>query len=188
MLRHFRLTALPVLGAVLLCALPGCNRGDDVTPPIVIQTPQPQRVVVVTAAWENFETDSWFQIPVDIQAYEPGVLDITVDWTKDETWMFVYFGDTQCGIAELQGRTCPFLITSETKDPKPRILYTDLLEPATYYLYLYNRPRDPGTDIGSDVREAVSVLLGLTVGFQLDATEGEPLRMGPPLVLSPPRL
>jgi hypothetical protein len=186
--RHFRLTVLPALGAVLLCALPGCNRGDDVTPPIVIQTPQPQRVVVVTSAWDGFETGFWYQVPVDIQAYEPGILDITVDWTKDETWMFVYFGDTQCGNAALTGGTCPFLIASEMKDPKPRVLYTDLLEPGIYYLYLYNVPRVPGTDIGSDIREAVSVVLGLTVGFQLDAREGEPLRIGQPLVLSPPRL
>jgi hypothetical protein len=186
--RHFRLTGLTVLGVVLLCALAGCNRGDDVTPPIVVQTPQPQRGVIITASFEDFRTGRWFQIPVDIQAYEPGMLDITVDWTEDESWIFVYFGDRQCNYDELVADACPFFISSETKDPKPRVLYTDLLDPATYYLYLYNVPRVPGTEIGSDVREAVSIQLGLTVGFQLDATEGEPLRLGQPLVLSPPHL
>ena len=75
-----------------------------------------------TTSVTGFQTDLWFSIPVDV--FQRGVVDVNVDWTFDETWMFVYFGDTEC-TAELRDETCPFLIASETKDPKPRILVTD---------------------------------------------------------------
>ena len=125
--RSFRPYAFLILAAALLLPLPGCDRGDDVTPPIIIQTPEPIRGVIITAEFSGFFTDTYFGIPIDIEAQQPGILDITVDWTEDETWMYVYFGDTECGHAELSGGTCPFLVASETKDPKPRIPYTDLL-------------------------------------------------------------
>jgi hypothetical protein len=182
--RYFRLSVLLLLGTALLAPLPGCDRGDDVTPPIIIQTPEPVRGVIVSASFSDFTSDTWFQIPIDIQSYEPGVLDITVDWTEDESWIFVYFSDRECTFAELDSRICPFLIASETKEPKPRVLVTDLLQPATYYVTLYNVPRVPGTEIGSDIRESVSLQLGLTVGFQLLSEEDQPLRIGPPVVLS----
>jgi hypothetical protein len=57
----------------------------------------------------------------------------------------------------------PALLSSETKDPKPRVLLTKTLDPGTYYLVLYNVPRDPLTGNGSDNTEAVSLQLGLTV-------------------------
>jgi hypothetical protein len=102
--------------------------------------------------------------------------------------MYVYFGDTACNYAQLSGRTCPFLIVSETKDPKPRVLYTDLLDPKTYYVVLYNVPRDPRKGIGSDNTEAVSIQLGLTVGFR-EGAEGEtPVHLGRPIVVTPPGL
>ncbi len=182
--RHFRLCALLILGAALLAPLPGCDRGDDVTPPIIIQTPEPVRGVIIQTSFSNFETDTWFQIPIDIQAFEPGVLDITIDWTEDESWIFVYFGERECSFDELDNGTCPFLIASETKEPKPRILVTDFLEPTTYYLFLFNVPRVPGTEIGSDIREAVSLHLGLTVGFQLLSEKDPPLRLGQLVVLT----
>jgi hypothetical protein len=184
MYRYFRLFVLLLLGIAFLTPLPGCDRGDDVTPPIIVQTPEPVRGVIVSASFSDFTTDTWFQIPIDIQAYEPGVLDITVGWTEDESWIFVYFGDRACSFDELATKTCPFLIASETKEPKPRILVTDLLQPATYYVFLYNVPRVPGTEIGSDNRESVSLQLGLTVGFQLLSEEDQPLRIGAPVVLS----
>jgi hypothetical protein len=182
--RNFRLSVLFLLATALLAPLPACDRGDEVTPPIIIQTPEPVRGVIVEAAFSDFHTDTWFQIPIDIQSYEPGVLDITVDWTEDESWIFVYFGDRACSFDELDNQTCPFLIVSETKEPKPRILYTDLLQPATYYVFLYNVPRVPGTEIGSDVKESVSLQLGLTVGFQLSSKDDPPVQVGEPVVLS----
>ena len=59
--------------------------------------------------------------------------------------------------------TCPFLISSETKEPKPRTLVTSSLEPKSYYLYLYNVPKNNRLVIGSDNTEAVTLTLGLTV-------------------------
>jgi hypothetical protein len=184
MFRFFRPSILFLLVTALLAPLPACDRGDEVTPPIIIQTPEPVRGVIVQLSLSDFWTDTWFQIPVDIQAYEPGVLDITVNWSSDESWIFVYFGDRECTFDELDDQTCPFLIASETKEPKPRILYTDLLEPATYYIFLYNVPRVPGTEIGSDVRESVSLQLGLTVGFETSSQDKPPVQAGEPVVLS----
>ena len=102
--------------------------------------------------------------------------------------MFVYFGDTDCSFVQLEGGECPFLIASETKEPKPRVLFTEILEAGLYYLYLYNVPRVPGTEIGSDITEAVAIQLGLTVGLELDSEEEEPVRLGRPRVLSPPQI
>jgi hypothetical protein len=151
----------------------------------VESTPEPVRGVIAETSFGGFETDLWFSIPVDV--FQRGVVDVTVEWTSDETWMFVYFGDTECA-AELRSGTCPFLIRSETKDPKPRILVTDMLQPGRYYLYLYNVPRVPGTEIGSDVNETVSIQFALTTGFGPQGTADEPVRLGRPLVLPRPRL
>jgi hypothetical protein len=186
--RSFRPFVLFLLGAALLAPLPGCDRHDEAPPPIVVVTPQPVRGVIAQTAFDRFVSGAW--VGIEVLVSNRGVLDITVDWTSDETWMYVYFGDTPCDAAALTGETCPFLIRSETKDPRPRILYTDLLEPATYILYLYNVPRVPFTEVGSDVTEAVSIQLGLTVGYDPLAagSEGDPVQLGRPLVLSPPRL
>ena len=186
--RTFHPYGLLTLLAALLAPLPACDRGDDVTPPIIIQTPEPTRGVVVSASFENFESGAWFQIPIDLQAQQPGALDITVDWTHEESWMFVYFGARECTFNELASQTCPFLIASETKDPKPRVLFTDRLEPATYYVTLYNVPRVPGTDVGSDITEAAALQVGLTVFPEGTSGDDDPVRLGRPRILSPPRI
>jgi hypothetical protein len=183
MRRYFRLSVLFILGAALLAPLPGCDRKGDVTDPNVESTPEPVRGVIATTSITGFQTDLWFAIPVDV--LQRGVVDVTVDWTFDDTWMFVNFGDTEC-TSELRDGTCPFLISSETKDPKPRILLTDLLEPATYYLYLYNVPQVPGTDIGSDRTEAASIRFGLTTGFDPLGSQDETVLLGRPVIVSSP--
>ena len=78
---------------------------------------------------------------LEVQVQNKGRVDITVDWTEDETWMYVFFGDTDCGFVELEASECPFLIASEMKEPKPRVLFTEILDAGLYYLYLYNVPR-----------------------------------------------
>jgi hypothetical protein len=178
--------ALMALAAVLLAPLPGCDRDTDAPPPIVVVTPEPVRGVIAATSFSGFQTDTW--VGIEVLVSTRGQLDISVDWTSDETWMYVYLGTEQCGFVELQGGTCPFFIASETKEPKPRVLLTDILDPATYYLYLYNVPRVPGTDIGSDVTEAVALELGLTVGFELQDDGEKPVRLGRPQVLAPPHL
>lgn len=186
MLRFSRPCTVLLLGLALLAPLPGCDRGDDVTPPIVVVTPEPVRGIYVTAAFSGFNSGLTFSIPVEL--FEQGKLDITVDWTEDETWMFVYFSDVLCGAAEFASNTCPFIIASETKDPKPRVLLTGILEPKVYYLYLTNVARVRGTDIGSDVTEAVAIEVGLTVGFGSQSEGEEPVRLGRPRPLAPPAL
>jgi len=178
--------ALALLAAVLLASLPGCDRENDVTPPVVIVTPEPVRVVYATADFSGFASGLTFSIPVEL--FERGKVDITVDWTSDETWMYVYLGDTLCEAETFTNGTCPFIVASETKDPKPRVLYTDILEPKVYYLYLTNLARLKGTDIGSDVTESVSIQIGLTVGFEAQDEGEKPVRLGRPRVLAPPRL
>ena len=101
--------------------------------------------------------------------------------------MYVYFGRTNCSYAQLVDQTCPFILSSATKNPKPRVLYTETLEPGTYYLVLYNVPRDPKTGIGSDNTESVSLQLGLTVSASGERST-DAVRLGRPIVVSPPRL
>jgi hypothetical protein len=148
--------------AVALAAGLGACGGDETTrPPVVINTPQPVRGILAQTSFENFQSDIWVQIEVLLS--QKGVLDITVDWTFSDTWMYVYLGNTSCTHDQLSKRTCPFLLSSETKDPKPRVLFTEELEPSTYYLVLYNVPTDRQAGIGSDNTEAVAIQLGLTV-------------------------
>jgi hypothetical protein len=116
-----------------------------------------------------------------------GKLDITVDWTSPDTWMYVYFGGQKCDYNQLAGQTCPFILSSETKDPKPRVLYTDNLDPGTYYLFLYNVPKNPRLGIGSDNTEAVSIQVGLTVGAE-GRRPPDVVHLGRPTVVTPPHL
>jgi hypothetical protein len=164
--------------------LPGCG-GDSPRPPVVVLTPEPVRGVIAQASLSGFQTDVWLSI--DLLLSQKGKLDITVDWTAPDTWMYVYFGRTKCDYAQLSGGTCPFILESETKSPKPRVLYTEELEPATYYLVLYNVPRDPRTGIGSDNTESISIQLGLTVSAS-GQRSAEAVRLGRPTVVPPPAL
>jgi len=184
MRRHARsLAVLVVLGALAL-PQPGCDR-DDPGLPIVVVTPEPVRGIIAQTSFQGFQTDIW--VAIEVLVSTRGKLDITVNWTHPDTWMFVYLGNTQCNFEQLSSGDCPFLIESETKDPKPRVLFTDLLDPGTYYLVLYNVPRDPRQGIGSDNTEAVAVQLGLTVGFRETRAQDAPpsLRLGRPVVIGP---
>jgi len=145
----------------LVVALAGCGGDDTVRPPVVVVTPEPVRAILAQTSFQGFQSDIW--VSLELILSQRGVLDITVDWSFPNTWMYVYLGNTNCSYAQLSGRTCPFFLSSETKDPKPRVLFTKTLDPGTYYLVLYNVPRDPLTGNGSDNTEAVSLQLGLTV-------------------------
>ena len=181
--RGFSFVRVGLAGALLL-ALAGCG-GDSPAPPLVVITPEPVRGVIASSSFSGFQTDVW--ISMELTLSQRGVLDITVDWTFPDTWMSVYFGRTSCTYTQLAERTCPFLIASETQTPKPRVLYTDTLEPGTYYLVLYNVPRNPRTGTGSDNTEAVSLQLGLTVSASGQRST-EAVHLGRPVVIPPPRL
>ncbi len=145
----------------LVVALAGCGGDDTARPPVVVVTPEPVRAILSQTSFSGFQSDIW--VSLELILSQRGVLDISVDWTFPNTWMYVYLGKTNCTYAQLSGRNCPFLLSSETKDPKPRVLYTSSLDPGTYYLVLYNVPRDPATGKGSDNTESVAIQLGLTV-------------------------
>jgi hypothetical protein len=175
-----------VAGA-LLSALAGCG-DESPRPPMVVITPEPVRVrgvILPPYPISNIQTDNW--ISIEVLVSQRGVLDITVDWTYPDTWMYVYFGKTRCAYAQLADRTCPFILSSETKDPKPRVLYTGELDPGNYYLVLYNVPRDPRTGRGSDNTESVAIQLGLTVKVS-DERSTDAVHLGRSIVVSPPRL
>lgn len=156
-----RSCARPVAIGALAVALAACDGDDPARPPVVVVTPAPVRGVLAQTAFSGFQSDLWVSIEVPLS--QRGVLDVTVDWTLPSTWMYVYLGNTRCSDAQLYGGTCPFFIRSETKDPKPRVIFTQTLEAGTYYLALYNVPRDPLTGQGSDNTESVAIQLGLTV-------------------------
>jgi hypothetical protein len=153
----------PIIAGALLGVLAACG-GDSPRPPVIVVTPEPVRGVIFGPySFQQFESGAWYGFPLPLP--QRGKLDITIDWTASDTWMYVYLGKASCEYAQLVAGTCPFIVSSETKDPKPRVLFTDILEPATYYLYLYNVPRDPRQGIGSDNTESVSILIGQTVGI-----------------------
>lgn len=167
-----------VAAVVTLLPLVSCE-SDTVLPPMVIVTPPPPtRVVLMTTAYSGIEPDNWvaWAIPLSVT----GTLDITVDWTFPESWIYVYFGDTACSYDEISSKRCPFLISSETTTPKPRVLTTNVLQPGTYYLVLYNVPWDPRTRTGGHAGESVAITVGVTVA----ATSGthQPVAFGEPFV------
>jgi hypothetical protein len=172
------------VAGTLLLALAGCG-GDSPAPPITVVTPAPVRGVIAQTSFSGFETDIWISMQLILS--QRGVLDITVDWTYPDTWMYVYFGRTSCDYSQLVSHNCPFILSSETKTPKPRVLFTEALDAGTYYLVFYNVPRDPRTGAGSDNNETVSLQLGLTVSASGQRST-EAVHLGRPIVVSPPRL
>ncbi len=181
--RRIRRSVLFALATVLLAPLPSCDRGDEAPPPIVIVTPAPVRGVIAETSYAPFEAGSWVAFPIPIS--QDGKLDISVNWTIEDSWISVYLGETECGPATLADGTCPFLIESETRNPKPRVLESEILSPGTYYLYIYNVPEDPDTGRGSNNRESVRIVIGLTVGFGPQGSVGPEIQIGPPTVVSP---
>ena len=146
----------------LVMALAGCGGDDSVRPPVVVVTPEPVRAILVpSTSFSGFASEVW--VSIELIVSQPGVLDITVDWTFPDTWMYVYLGNTNCTSAQLSGGSCPILISSATKNPKPRVLVTGKLEAGTYYLVLYNVGRQGNTGIGSQNIESVALQIGLTV-------------------------
>jgi hypothetical protein len=156
-----RLRRSPAVGAVLVAlfvvTLAGCG-GDSSPTAAPTPTPSPQELVrgiIAQTSFAGFATDIWVQIPIALSGR--GRLDITVNWTSPDTGCTCTSATSRCNYTQLSRGTCPFLIRSETRDPKPRVLFTHILDPGTYYLVLYNVPRDPRRGIGSDNTEAVSV-------------------------------
>jgi hypothetical protein len=119
------------------------------------------RAILAQTSFSGFASEVW--VSIELIVSQRGVLDITADWTFPDTWMYVYLGNTSCSYAQLSGNSCPFLISSETKNPKPRVIVSGKLEAGKYYLVLYNVGRQGNTGVGSQNIESVAVQLGLTV-------------------------
>ena len=149
------------LVAASVLGLSACGGDTTTRPPVAVITPQPVRGVIVQTSISRFQSGTYVSLEIPIT--QKGVVDIAVDWTFPDTWMYVYMSNVNCSYAQLAGQTCPFFLKSETKDPKPRLLTTQSLDAGTYYLVLYNVVRDPLTGNGSDNTESVSIQLGLTV-------------------------
>ena len=148
-------------------------------------TPQPVHGVLAQTSFGGFEPKMWVALPIPLS--RRGVLDITVDWQQPDSWIYVYFGNTQCDYNELAAQTCPFLLASETQLPKPRALVTGMLEPGTYYVVFYNVPKQGHSGVGSNNVETVSLQIGQTVTAS-DRTGGETIRLGRPTVVPAPHL
>ena len=149
------------LMAAVVLALSACGGDETARPPVTVITPQPVRGVIAQTSFSGFSSGVYVSIEIPIT--QKGVVDIAVDWTFPDTWMYVYMTNVNCSYSQLAAQTCPFFLRSETKDPKPRLLTTQSLDAGTYYLVLYNVIRDPLTGNGSDNSESVSIQLGLTV-------------------------
>ena len=173
------------LAVALLGALAACGGDDSPRPPVVVVTPEPVRGVIAQTSFSGFEPDVW--ISIELVLSQKGVLDVTVDWTFPDTWMYMYLGRTSCNYEQLSERTCPFFLSSETKEPKPRILVTESLDPGTYYLVLYNVPWNRKLGVGSINVESVSLQLGLTV-YPSGQRSTTAVRLGRVTTVSPPRL
>ena len=150
------------LAGALLSAALGCGGDEPARPPVVVVTPPPVRTVVARPAPIEPLKPGTFAI-LELQLAQGGTLDVTVDWTFADSWIYVYLGRTSCSYAELSQRACPFLVASETQQPKPRLLRSEPVEPGTYYVVLNNVARDNRAGIGSDNVESATIEVGLTV-------------------------
>jgi hypothetical protein len=182
MKRSVRRILVPVLLGGLVLGMPAC--GDETAPtPVATPTPAPVPVrgVIAQFSFDQFSSELYVGIPLPLQ--QGGILDVTVDWTFPDTWMFVYIAKGTCTYEQLAGKTCPYIVVSEVQFPKPRVLFTTPIAPGTYSLILYNVGKKKGSAIGSDNTEGVSVQIGLTVGVPIPAAQAAtPIQVKPAFI------
>jgi len=164
----------PALAAGLVLGLPGCNNDEAAPTPVPTPTPSvaPVRGVLAQFSFDQFYSGVYVAIPLPLS--QGGILDVTLDWTFQDTWMYVYIARGTCDYDQLSTKTCPYIVTSETQTPKPRFVATQPIAPGTYSLILYNVEKDRKQQIGSDNIEAVSCQIGLTVGVPGTPTSQAP--------------
>jgi hypothetical protein len=180
MMRFVRGGVLVVAIGGALC-LPAC---DDPTAPAPITSPPPQTVhgVIARQPIPDFPPDVYLGVPIPLA--QAGILDFTVDWTFPDTHMEVAFGTEPCSFQELNARRCPFEIVTSGTTPKPRVMVTQPVPVATYYLYLYSKPWSKVEGTGSDSIESLMLQIGLTVGEGAAPRRVpiEPLRLQPRII------
>ena len=175
-MRFGRGMLLPVVVAGSVLGLSGCHKSTTNPTPVATPTPPPVRGVLGTISFDRFETDVYVGVPLPLS--QGGILDVTVDWTYQDSWIFVYIAKGTCTYDQLSKKTCPYIVSSETQFPKPRVVVTPPIAPGTYTLVIYNVPRNTVNrrlGIGSDNIEAVSFQIGLTVGVPGTPTAVAPI-------------
>lgn len=175
-----------VVAAGLTLSLPACHNSTTPTPVATpTPTPPPVRGVIAQFSFDQFHPDVYVGIPLPLT--QGGILDVTLDWTYPDTWMYAYIARGTCTYEELASKTCPYIVASETQFPKPRLLVTNPLAAGTYSLILYNVEKNRKLHIGSDNIEAVSFQIGLTVGVPIPASTSTALRNVRPIFIGPNR-
>ncbi len=178
----------PVLLGGLVLGMPACKKS---TAPTAIATPTPAiapvRGVIAQFSFDQFASGLYVGIPLPLS--QGGILDVTVDWTFPDTWMFVYIAKGTCTFGQLDSKTCPFIVASEVKSPKPRVVSTSPIPPGTYSLILYNVGKKKGTrigdpnQVGSDNTEGISCQIGLTIGVPIPAGHAvTPIQVKPVII------
>jgi hypothetical protein len=184
MMRFGRGILLPVVVAGSVLGLPACNKKSTTTPtPVATPTPPAVRGVLGTISFDRFESGVYVGIPLPLS--QGGILDVTVDWTYKDTWMYVYIARGTCNYEQLSSKTCPYIVSSETQFPKPRIVVTQPIPAGTYTLVLYNVEKtkvNRRLGIGSDNVEAVSFQIGLTVGGAATPQTVGPITLKPAVI------
>jgi hypothetical protein len=183
--RGFLVSAL--LGGLVL-GIPACKKSTAPSPVATpTPVPVPVRGVLAQFSFDQFASGLYVGIPLPLT--QGGILDVTLDWTFPDTWMYVYIAKGTCTYEQLAGKTCPYIVVSEVKSPKPRVLYTKPIPPGTYSLILYNVEKQDGTvigtpgQVGSDNTEGVSCQIGLTVGVPIPAGQAvTPLQVKPVII------
>ena len=147
-----------LLGPIGICgilALPGCGGSDKVTTqPTPTPTPAPVRSLVTKGTVTISGPDdkfTYFQT-ITFTTPSPGTLEVIVDWTypTNTLWMFVSSG--VCTAQQFQscpgaGCECPFLVSSQTSTPKPRVLNIPNTTAGSRSLFIWNRgPREESVD------------------------------------------
>src|SRR5260370_13725205 len=122
MMRFGRGILLPVVVAGSVGGLTGCHKSSTTPTPVATPTPAAVRGVLGTLSFDRFEPGVYVGIPLPLA--QGGILDVTVDWTYKDTWMYVYIARGSCDYGQLADKTCPYILSSETQLPKPRGLVT----------------------------------------------------------------
>ncbi len=183
MMRFGRGILLPVVVTGSVLGVLSCKKSTTTPTPVATPTPAAVRGVLGTLAFDRFESGVYVGIPLPLS--QGGILDVTVDWTYKDSWIFVYVARGTCNYEQLSGKTCPYIVSSETQFPKPRVVVTQPISAGTYTLVLYNVEKtgvNRRLGIGSDNVEAVSFQIGLTVGGAATPQSAAPITLKPVVV------
>ncbi len=182
-MRFGRGILLPVVVAGSVLGQPACKKSSTTPTPVATPTPGAVRGVLGTLSFDRFETDVYVGVPLPLS--QGGILDVTVDWTYPDSWIFVYIARGTCTYEQLATKVCPYIVSSETQLPKPRVVVTPPIAAGTYTLVIYNVPLNKVNrrlGIGSDHVEAVSFQIGLTVGGAATPQSAAPITLKPVVI------